>query len=198
MNEIKSRQRQIAYRARNTQVDKDEVSRLICARIIEQDFYKNAHTIMWYLHCRSEVRTLAAATDQLKTDKTIVIPFCTQDAGGSKVLGLWRLEHIDELEPGTWNILEPPQQRRHEAGKLIRPEQLDLIVVPGVGFDSSGGRLGNGAGYYDRLLQSVRADTVLCGVCYESQLLSRVAMRSHDVFMNKVLTEKAIYSGYRR
>ena len=128
----------------------------------------------------------------------MVIPYCTKDEQGRNKLGLWRLEDFAELVPGMWGILEPPRQRWGEAGKEIAPEQLDLIMVPGVGFDRDGGRLGNGAGYYDRLLASVRADAVLSAVCYESQLLEQVAMEPHDVAMDTVMTEKTIYTGKGR
>ncbi len=153
---------------------------------------------MWYLHCRSEVQTLSTVATELSTGKRIVVPYCTVDIEGQKQLGLWHLQSIDELQPGMWNILEPPRQRWLEPAKQIRPDELDAIIVPGVAFDTQGGRLGNGAGYYDRLLQKVRADTVLAAVCYEAQLLPVIAMEANDVFMDYVITEQAIYSGKGR
>jgi 5-formyltetrahydrofolate cyclo-ligase len=58
--------------------------------------------------------------------------------------------------------------------------------------------LGNGAGYYDRLLKDVRADAVLIGVCFESQLVDQVVMAPHDVAMDFIMTEKALYAGKGR
>ena len=94
-----------------------------------------------------------------------------------------------------WGILEPPKQRWGESGKDIDPEQLDCIMVPGVAFDRNCGRLGNGAGYYDRLLKCVRADAVLIGVCFESQLVEQAVMDVHDVAVHFVITEQALYVG---
>nr|WP_305906771.1 5-formyltetrahydrofolate cyclo-ligase [Methylomarinum sp. Ch1-1]MDP4519477.1 5-formyltetrahydrofolate cyclo-ligase [Methylomarinum sp. Ch1-1] len=71
-------------------------------------------------------------------------------------------------------------------------------MAPGVAFDCNGGRLGHGAGYYDRLLENVREDAVVAGVCYQAQLLESVAMDSHDVYMDKVITETAVYRGKGR
>jgi 5-formyltetrahydrofolate cyclo-ligase len=71
-------------------------------------------------------------------------------------------------------------------------------MVPGVGFDRQGGRLGNGGGYYDRLLTRVRSDAVLTAVCYESQLFDQIAVEPHDVAMDYVITEKTIYTGIGR
>jgi 5-formyltetrahydrofolate cyclo-ligase len=199
VNDLKNRQRRKAYDARNRQADKDVLSRIICEQFMAQPIYRQAQTVMWYIHCRSEVRTQSTLLKQLATvDKRIVIPYCTRDGQGHNKLGLWRLEDFAELVPGMWGILEPPQQRWGELGKEIAPEEIDCIMVPGVAFDRNGGRLGNGAGYYDRLFKSVRADAALIGVCFESQLVDQVIMDSHDVAMDYVITEKAIYVGKGR
>lgn len=194
----KADQRQIAYAARNAQADKDAVSAEICRRVLEQPWYQAARTVMWYLHCRSEVRTLPTVAAELAGGKRIVVPYCTVDAEGQKQLGLWHLQAIDELQPGMWNILEPPGERWLEPAKQVRAKDLDVVIVPGVAFDRHGGRLGNGAGYYDRLLQNVRPDAVLAAVCYEAQLLPQVAMERHDIYMDRVITEQAIYPGKGR
>src|ERR1035437_4849141 len=157
MNDLKDRQRRKAYVTRNEQIDKDAASRIICDRFIAHSAYRQAKTVMWYIHCRSEVRTQSALLSELATGKRIVIPYCTKDEQGFNKLGLWRLENFAELLPGMWGILEPPKQRWDELGKEIAPEQLDCVMVPGVVFDRNGGRLGNRAGYYVRLLNDVRA-----------------------------------------
>jgi 5-formyltetrahydrofolate cyclo-ligase len=62
----KQQQRQLAYLARNAQVDKDKISATICQRIIELPEYQQAETVLWYVHCRSEVRTLSALNRELQ------------------------------------------------------------------------------------------------------------------------------------
>jgi 5-formyltetrahydrofolate cyclo-ligase len=191
----KQQQRQLAYLARNAQVDKDKISATICQRIIELPEYQQAETVLWYVHCRSEVRTLSAFNRELQGNKRMVVPYCTVDENGEKCLGLWLLKSMEELQPGMWNILEPPAKSRWQAAdRQIQPNELDLLLVPGVAFDVSGGRLGNGAGYYDRLLSQVRTDALRVGVCYESQIVSKVVRQAHDVLMHRVITEEAIYS----
>lgn len=194
----KQQLRQIAYAARNGQADKDALSAGICDRFISQSWYQSAQTVLWYMHCRSEVRTLPALCRELENGKHIVVPYCTVNSNGERQLGLWRLHAVDELQPGMWNILEPPRERRPEADRRIAVEELDAVMVPGVAFDKQGGRLGNGVGYFDRLLGKVRADTVLAAVCYESQLVPQLPMEVHDIYMNFVITEKTIYEGQRQ
>lgn len=194
----KAEQRRIAYAARNAQPEKDALSAEICRKFVGQPWYLAAKTVLWYVHCRSEVRTLQALERELVHGKRIAIPYCTADADGVRHLGLWRLQAVDELRPGLWNILEPPRERWSETGRQIGIDELDAVMVPGVAFDRQGGRLGNGAGYYDRLLSKVGTDTVLAAVCYESQLLPQITMEAHDVYMDVVITEKTLYSGRRQ
>lgn len=191
----KAQQRLTAYAARNSQPDKDNLSWQICQTVLTLPSYQKATTIMWYLHCRSEVRTVQTVAAELNTDKKIVIPYCTKDLQGHNKLGLWWLEDLSELVSGTWGILEPPQSEWGKVGKEISPSELDFIIVPGVAFGRNGARLGNGAGYYDRLLQQVRTDTILTAICYEAQLFEQISMEAHDVFMDFVITEKMIYTG---
>ncbi len=189
----KNQQRKKAYKARDAQIDKEKLSKIICQEFISNLAYLKADTVMWYVHCRSEVRTIDALKKELNGEKKIVIPYCTKDKNQQNKLGLWLLDDITELVPGTWGILEPQQARWEDKEKNILPQELDLIMVPGVAFDNKGGRLGNGAGYYDRLLQDVRVDTMLIAVCYESQMCNKVIMAQHDVYIDAVLTEKNIY-----
>jgi 5-formyltetrahydrofolate cyclo-ligase len=193
----KGAMRRAAYDARNAQPDKDALSEAAVATLLQLPEYLAARTVLWYLDCRSELRTRQVLPDVLASDKRIVVPYCTTDDAGANKLGLWWLQSMDELVVGKWKILEPPSDRWGEPGKEIQPRELDLVIVPGVAFSRDGGRMGNGQGYYDRLLDRVRKDCALIGLCYESQLFDDLIVSAHDVFMNKVVTERAVYEGRR-
>ena len=195
MLDPKAAMRRAAYDARNAQPQKEQASELATARLIGLPEYRAARTAMWYLDCRSELRTRHVLPGALSSGKRIVVPYCTVDEAGANKLGLWLLESMDELIVGKWKILEPPRERWGESGKEVPPEELDLVIVPGVGFSRQGGRMGNGQGYYDRLLARVRSDCPLIGLCYECQLFDDLIVSPHDVFMDKVVTEQAVYEG---
>jgi len=196
--EEKARLRRQAYDARNAQEDKDEVSRIIVESFIALPEYFAAGTVMWYLDVRSEVRTRHQIGHALEGGKRIVVPYCTVDEGGANKLGLWHLTAMDELVVGKWKILEPPRERWGEAGKEVEPRDLDLVMVPGVGFARDGSRMGNGQGYYDRLLHQARPDAPLIALAYECQMFPELAVAPHDIFMDKVITERAVYAGRGR
>jgi 5-formyltetrahydrofolate cyclo-ligase len=80
-------------------------------------------------------------------------------------------------------------------GPVITPQALAVILMPLVGFDEDGNRLGNGAGYYDRFLagrHGTRGAPVLVGVAFESQRCPRLPAAAHDVPLDAVVTERGI------
>jgi 5,10-methenyltetrahydrofolate synthetase len=194
----KAAMRRAAYDARNSQGDKDRLSELAVARLVALPGYQRARTALWYIDCRSELRTKFALPAALASGKRIVVPYCTVDEAGANKLGLWLLETMDELIVGKWKILEPPRDRWGETGKEIEPAQIDFAIIPGVGFSRAGARMGNGQGYYDRLLPLLRLDCPLVALCYECQLFDDLIVGPHDVFMDQVVTEQVVYPGRGR
>ncbi len=189
----KARIRAQAHANRNQQPDKDELSRRICAKFLALPQYAAARTVLFYLDARSEVRTRHTLPDALQTDKRIVVPYCVENE-----LELFLLHSPDELAVGMYKILEPRPELRALPEKRVAPAELDLIMVPGVAFDRRGARMGHGKGYYDRLLQHARPDAPLVALAFECQLFPEIPTQPHDVFMDLIITEQAVYPGRGR
>lgn len=96
---------------------------------------------------------------------------------------LWEPEAA--MEPGVYKIPVP------KARNLRSPQ---VLLVPVVGFDAEGYRLGYGGGYYDRTLAVLDTDPVVIGVGYEIARLDTVFPQPHDIAMHHVVTEASIHS----
>jgi len=189
----KTRIRELAHAQRNQQADKDELSQRICATFMAQPEYAAARTVLFYADVRSEVRTRHSLPAALQSGKRIVVPYCVNNE-----LELFLLTGMEELAVGMYKILEPRAELRTLPAKRIAPSELDLIMVPGVAFDRGGARMGHGFGYYDRLLQHARPDAPLVGLAFECQLFPAIPTQAHDIFMDKIITEQAVYPGRGR
>ncbi|KZC37446.1 MULTISPECIES: 5-formyltetrahydrofolate cyclo-ligase [Rhodanobacter] len=98
----------------------------------------------------------------------------------------------DEVQPNRYGIPEPVAP-----GELLEPFQLDLILVPLLGFDRHGHRLGHGGGYYDRsfafLNEQVRpTEPLLVGIAYAFQELPAIEEAEWDVPLDFVATEREL------
>lgn len=185
--------REAAHANRRAQVNKDEISAAIVHSFMHLHEYIAAKTVMFYIDVRDEARTQHALPEAIAGGKRIVIPFCVDGQ-----LELFHLEAMDELTIGKYKILEPRTELRDLPSKRLQPEDLDLIMVPGVAFDKQGGRTGHGKGYYDKLLQHARLDCPLVALAFECQMFPEIPMQEHDIYMDKVVTENAIYIGRGR
>jgi 5-formyltetrahydrofolate cyclo-ligase len=182
-----------AHANRRAQENKDELSRQICRTFAGLPEYASARTVLFYIDVRTEVRTRHFLPTALTRGKRIIVPYCVEGA-----LDLFYLEHMDELSVGMYKILEPKPALRALPAKQVAVEEIDLVMVPGVAFDRTGARMGHGFGYYDKLLEHVRRDTPLVALAFECQLFDEIPTAEHDVFMDKIVTEKAVYVGWRR
>lgn len=152
--------------------------------------YRAAATVLWYAALPTEVATVPGIEAALAEGKRVAVPWCDGDE-----LALWRIEAVDELEPGTWGIPEPAAARRRDPARQVAPAEVELAVVPGLAFDRRGRRLGHGKGYYDRLL--ARSPALRAGLCYGAQVFPEVPAGPRDAVMDVVVTEEGAFRAIR-
>lgn len=187
--------RDLARKNRVAQKNKDAISLEICKKFTALPAYAAAQTVMWYVDAGSEVRTRHTLPVALTHGKRVVVPWCVVE---TNELELFLLEDMSELVEGAYKILEPKEELRQLPAKKIQPEQLDLVMVPGTAFDLRGGRMGQGKGYYDRLLAHARPDAPLVAMGFDCQIFEEIPVAPHDVFMDFVLTETRTITGKGR
>jgi 5-formyltetrahydrofolate cyclo-ligase len=96
------------------------------------------------------------------------------------------------LHIGAFGVREPLE---YEGGKACKATDVQIIVTPGLAFDRSGGRLGFGGGWYDRVLQGANQDhaaestPLAIGVCFACQMVEEVPREEHDQRVSLIVTE---------
>lgn len=174
--EIRERERALGdgYRTRS--------SAAICRALAELPPFDAAGVVLAYRGTAREVDTLPFLRETLVRGKTLLLPRCEPE----RRLSLCVVRDLDaDLEAGVFGILEPKR-----SCPTLPPEAVDLAVVPCVSFDRAGRRLGQGGGYYDRLLPRLRAVTVC--VCRERLLADAVPVEPHDRRCALYLTERGV------
>ncbi len=158
---------------------------LIKKRLYSTPEFTNAQTIFFYASFRSEVNTLSMMQESLGMGKRVLLPKVAADR---HVLVLYEIKDVTELTSGYMGIPEPPAQGE----RLAELEEIDIIIVPGAGFDLSGNRLGYGAGYYDILLSNKKKDVAVIALAYEEQIVDSIPSEEHDVKVDMLVTDKRV------
>ena len=153
--------------------------------IFSSSFFLEAETIFTYVSMKEEPDTGGIIETSWRMGKKVFVPRCIP--GKERRMEAVEIASWEELSPGTMGIWEPKKvvEGRKERG-------FSLMLIPCVMADKRGGRLGHGAGYYDRFLAS--AEGVKLCLCYEALLYSKVPMEEKDIFMVYVLSEEGMTS----
>ncbi len=143
-----------------------------------QLLWRNARSILFYAPLADELDLWPLLAEALGADKVVALPRFNTTTGGYVVC---RIQNAPaEIATGRYGIREPMESCSPATGPF------DLILVPGVAFDVSGGRVGRGAGFYDRLLSRITGPR--CGVAFDEQIVDTVPSESHDLTMDYILT----------
>jgi 5-formyltetrahydrofolate cyclo-ligase len=168
--EARERLRAISPEQRQT------ASQRACEIFLAHENYQRAKSILLYMPLRGEVDVRLIMERAISDRKDVALPrFLPEtNAYGAFFVG------DEPLTAGPFGALEP------SGNNPVPVNQLDLIVVPGLGFDARGRRLGRGKGFYDRLLST--ASGVKCGICFDEQLLAEIPVEPHDVLLDFLAT----------
>jgi 5-formyltetrahydrofolate cyclo-ligase len=158
-------------------------SRGITNKLVELEAFQSCRNILIFLSLPGEVQTEEMIERALSFGKKVYVPLV--DAK-HKRLEISELPGLDiEFKTKRFGIREPGPDHIN-----IQPSaNLDFVLVPGLAFDRKGGRIGFGAGYYDRFLTEVADRVVRVGVAFDFQVLESVPQTELDVPVQKILTE---------
>ena len=160
-------------------------SRTAQDRILGLPEFMAATSVACYLALPGEVRTERILENCWMAGKTVSVPVFDPEAGGYRFCVL---KQGAALARGPLGVSEP------EIREAVGLARIGLVVMPGVAFDTSGGRLGRGGAYYDRLLRAepgIRPPFRL-GVAFDFQVVDCVPLEAHDVKADAVVTEERV------
>lgn len=183
---MKDKLRKKLMRIRND-LSKSEVlekSKQIKKRLFAMDKFEQASTILFYVSYDNEVYTHDMIKEGISNRKNVIVPISDKE---NRRLILSKLESLDDLDYGAYGILKPKKERV----KKVSLDMIDLIIVPGVGFDEQGYRVGHGKGYYDDLLRNSKKASHI-GLAFEAQIVKKIPTEDHDLPVHKIITEKRI------
>ncbi|MFN3966409.1 MAG: 5-formyltetrahydrofolate cyclo-ligase [Endomicrobiia bacterium] len=159
-------------------------SERIYKNILKLDEFLKAKTVMLFASFGSEPDTKKIIIESLKMKKRVVLPKVDTKKNILKPMEI--KNYYRDLKPGFHNILEPV-----EKAKVINEKDIDIVIVPGVVFDSKGNRIGYGKGYYDNFLKKIPLKKRI-GLSFECQIVKRLPHRKKDLAVSKLITEKGV------
>jgi len=174
------RQRRRALSVQNVRKN----SRWVAARLYTQAMFRQARQILLYSPDDNEVDTEGLRQEARRQGKYVYYPRVTAD---KQTVEFVRRHDNEPLIPGVFDLLVPPGE-----DLLTRVAQTDLVLIPGVGFDRAGHRLGRGRGYYDRALSSILAGAVRVGLAHECQVVPHIPVDLYDERVDYIVTEKRL------
>jgi len=155
---------------------------LVARQVLASEVYQNARVILGFLSFGKELSVDAVLEDALKAGKLVAVPYI--DSPTSFVCA--RLRNMSDFALDRYGI-----RTVREPLEIIAPTELELVLVPGVAFAVDGGRMGMGAGYYDRFLpRAGRALTM--GIAYDMLLQEQLPCDEHDVRMRFLASESGV------
>lgn len=159
-------------------------SRSIAGKLMGLQCYKASKEILTYYPFRSEIDTTIIIRNALKQKKKVILP----KVNGKK-LDLYYIKDLEnDLGPGSFDIMEPIPSKC----TIASYKNIDIALVPGVGFDRNFNRLGYGGGFYDKLLEGLPAETPRIALAFNIQLIEKIPIMAHDLKVDIIITEKEI------
>jgi 5-formyltetrahydrofolate cyclo-ligase len=166
-----------------------DASRDLSDQLHTSALYLSTTTILAYAALPEEISLDPFILTALDDGKQICIP---QIDWETKSMHPAQINNLDtDLETGRYSVRAP-----RDGCPLVDPNDIDMILIPGLAFDRNFNRLGRGAGFYDRMIESLPSPRpTLIGVCFACQIVETVPTEPHDYPMDRVITEVGLLDG---
>ncbi|XP_054858959.1 5-formyltetrahydrofolate cyclo-ligase isoform X1 [Eublepharis macularius] len=168
-------------------------ARLLAAQqVVEHPKYQASSRIAVFLSMPDEVQTAEIIKDIFQRGKECFIPRYKPGGSHMDMIKLASYEEIASLPLTSWNIHQPADDDSREDA-LSMAGGLDLIFMPGLGFDKTGNRLGRGKGYYDTYLERCthhpKGKPYTIALAFKEQICDMVPVTENDMKVDEILFE---------
>jgi 5-formyltetrahydrofolate cyclo-ligase len=164
--------------------EKNWAAEKVFSRVTQMLAWQKAKTVCLYSSFQGELPTPVLIQEALRAGKKVALPRVAAD---NVSCTLHLIKDTGSLVVSNLGISEPSPQL-----PAIDPSAVDLFLVPGIGFDRAGHRLGHGAGFYDRLLAANHNKAFRLGYAYDFQILPAIPSELHDVPVDAIATPSEI------
>ena len=168
-----------------SEADRHAKSVAACSLLAASPEFHVARVVMLFLSMPTEIDTSSLALRAWQTGKTVVVPKVSWDQRRMLPVEITSLNTADMTTTG-------PGVREPIAGTPAPLRDIDLVIVPGLGFTQSGFRIGRGMGFYDRFLAQSDFIGVSCGLAFEEQIVTDLPVLDHDVPLSMLATDRGI------
>lgn len=155
-----------------------------CSQLARTPEYARSEIVMVFLSLPAEVDTTPLVLQAWRDRKRVLAPKVSWEQ--RRMLPIQINSLSDDLSESALGIREPAD------GVPIPLANIDMVIVPGIGFDLRGNRLGRGRGFYDRFLAHRDWAGVACGLALEEQVLEQVPVSEHDKPIQMLVTDKTV------
>jgi 5-formyltetrahydrofolate cyclo-ligase len=160
-------------------------SRAATDRLTDLPEFHDSGTLMTFLSLPHEVDSAPVILRAWQLGKTVVVP---KTVVGRRRLIPYQIETLDTgLTAGPYGIPEPMD------GTPYPLTMINMVIVPGLAFDTRGNRLGKGAGFYDRFLRENGFTGIKAGLCFHEQVVEEIPSEPHDVPLDLLVTDQGVY-----
>jgi 5-formyltetrahydrofolate cyclo-ligase len=187
MTKAELRARLLARRRFLTPLEVERAAHRVRRHVLALPVWPALRRVLVYLPARNEVDTWGLIHALWARGAQTLAPCCRPDRPGE--MDCLYFDTAQRLHPGAFNILEPDRQAC-AAADMTGMGQGDGVLVPGVGFDRQGFRLGFGGGYYDRLLADLAPEVVTIGLAYAFQVVDELPREEHDLPVDIICTDQ--------
>lgn len=159
-------------------------SKKVCEHVLNSIEYQSSKAIHCFvsMNHKFEIDTHPLIQKMLEDDKHVIVPVTDFS---NNTLSHSRLKSFDNLVPNKWGVFEPKEVEHFAVSKI------DLVLIPLLGVDKKGNRLGYGKGFYDRFLSNISIPNF--GLIFDDFILDEIPTENFDIPIHGFISENGVY-----